>query len=302
MFGRRKRAARHAFSQLDALEQRVDLLLLNQGRLLAAQNRSNPSTKLRDHEFKVFSQWGEDGILQRLVSVIPIRHRTFIEFGVEDFREANCRFLLEKDDWRGCVLDGSAENISRLRSRPIFWRHHLSAEAAFITRENIQGLLEKSGFDHELGILSIDLDGNDYHILEALSSWRPCIIVIEYNAVFGRDRAITVPYDPTFSRWKAHYSGLFTGCSLGAAAHLADRMGYALVGTNSCGNNAFFVRRDLVNPQVEVLAVEEAFTDSLFHDSRAEDGSMSHLTGEARLAAIRGLPVLNVITGGMEPL
>jgi len=302
MFGRRAHAARRASSQLGALEQSVDLLLLNPGRLLATQNRANPSTRLQDHEFKVFSQWGEDGILQRLVSVIPIRHRTFIEFGVEDFREANCRFLLEKDNWSGFVLDGSQEHIARLRSRPIFWRHHVAAEAAFITRENISGLLAKSGFDHELGILSIDLDGNDYHILEALSEWRPCIIVIEYNAVFGCDRAITVPYDAAFTRWRAHFSGLFTGCSLAAAAHLAERMGYALVGTNSAGNNAFFVRRDLVTPQVEVLTVAEAFTDSVFHDSRAQDGSMSHLVGTARLAAIRGLPVLNVVTGQVEPL
>jgi len=302
MFGRRRRAARTLASQLDALRLTMDQVLLNQGRLLAAQNRENSSRRLQDHEFKVFSQWGEDGILQRLVSVIPIRHRTFIEFGVEEFREANCRLLLEKDNWRGFVMDGSTENIERLRSRPTFWQHHLLAEAAFITRENVCDLLEKSGFDRDLGILSIDLDGNDYHILEALSGWRPGILVMEYNAVFGSDRAITVPYDPAFTRWKAHSSGLFTGCSLGAAAHLADRRGYALVGTNSSGVNAFFVRRDLVNDHVEVLSVEEAFTDSLFRDSRGPDGSMTHLAGGARLAAIRGLPVLNVITGRTEPL
>lgn len=160
---------------------------------------------------------------------------------------------------------------------------------------------KRSGFDHELGILSIDLDGNDRHTLETLSSWRPCIIVIEDNTVFGRDRAITMPYDAASSRWQAHSSGLFVGCCRGAAVHLADRMGYALVATTSCGNNAFFVRRDLVAPQVEVLTVAEAFTDAFCHECRAKDGSMSHCIGAARPAAIRGVPGRTVITGQIEP-
>ena len=80
-----------------------DEIKINQGVILAQFNLHKRSTNIQDYEFKVFSQWGEDGILQHLTSVIEIPQKTFIEFGVEDFSESNCRFLLMKDNWRGFV-------------------------------------------------------------------------------------------------------------------------------------------------------------------------------------------------------
>lgn len=277
-------------------------LLLNQGRIWLALGESKTSPRLHDHEFRVFSQWGEDGILQYLIRSLPITHRTFIEFGVEDFIESNCRFLMMNDNWSGFVIDGSPENIRRLEQAPFFWKHDLRGVAAFITRENINELLAQSGFEPEVGILSIDLDGIDYHVLEALHGWRPAILVCEYNAVFGPQRKITVPYEPDFVRGHKHSSHLYAGASLGALAHAAGRKGYALVGTNSAGNNAFFVRQDLVNDRVQVLSVEDAFTPSRFREAKDAAGNLTFARGEERLALIRGLPVLNVETGQIEPL
>ena len=111
-------------------------------------------------------------IIQYLSNAIELNHKTFIEFGVEDFTEANCRFLLMKDNWSGFVIDGSPSNIVRIKKSYFYWRHHLLAVNAFITRDNINHLLAKSGFDKDLGILSIDLDGNDYFILEAVNAVR----------------------------------------------------------------------------------------------------------------------------------
>lgn len=223
-----------------------------------------------------------------------------MEFGVEDFSESNCRFLMMKDDWRGFVIDGSSSNIDRLRASNYYWKHDLEARCSFITRENIDRLLSESGFDRDLGILSIDLDGVDYHVLEAITSFDPRILICEFNALFGAERTVTVPYRPDFDRNTAHFSNLYWGASLRAFNDLAEDRGYALVGTNSAGNNAFFVRKTLIGEHLDILDVEEAFSQPNFRESRNEDGSLSFLRGDARKSAIKGLPVLNTESGELE--
>jgi hypothetical protein len=283
------------------VQRQFDELKLNQGRMLSGLNRTSLSSSLRDHEFKVFSQWGEDGIIQFLTSVVPIQHRTFIEFGVEDFTEANCRFLLMKDNWRGFVIDGSEKNVQSVQNSYFYWQYDLRAVCAFITRENINELLDRSGFDEDLGLLSVDIDGVDYWVLEAIARYRPRILIVEYNSVFGSERAISVPYCPTFRRTERHYSNLYFGASLSAFSRLAGARGYALVGTNSTGSNAFFVRSDVLPMQVRSLSVSEAFTYSNVRESRDEQGRLSLLAGKARMEAIKGCPVIDVATGQEEP-
>ena len=293
---------RQSVATIDESSRKLDELKVSQGVLLAGLNERKHSTNLKHYEFKVFSQWGEDGIIQRLANVIEIKEKTFIEFGVEDFSESNCRFLLMKDNWSGFVIDGSARNISRLKQSDVYWKHDLSAVDAFITKDNINDLLAKSRFGKELGILSIDLDGNDYYVLEAIEFFSPRILICEYNAVFGVSRRISVPYDPSFVRGEKHFSCLYYGASLGAIKHAAMKKGYSLVGTNTAGNNAFFVRNDLLNDKVAVLDCEEAFTPSKFRESRDHEGRITFISGDARLDLIKGLPVLNVETGAMEEL
>jgi hypothetical protein len=293
---------RLAVSEVQESRERFDELKMNQGIILATLNQAKHSSNLKDYEFKVFSQWGEDGILQCLTSAIEIPEKTFIEFGVESFFESNCRFLMMKDNWRGFVMDGSAANIARLRKSYFYWKYELSAVDAFITSENINELLAKSGFGPDLGILSIDIDGNDFHVLEAIEAFSPRILICEYNAVFGPSRQITVPYDAGFVRTEVHHSNLYYGASLGAIVFLANKKGYSLVGTNSAGNNAFFVRNDLMVPQFPALTAEDGFTQSRFRESRAADGNLTYVSGGARLKLIQGLPVVNVETGAIDEL
>jgi hypothetical protein len=292
---------RGGFQNIWRMSERLDELKISQGSILSALNETRNSTNLSDYEFKVFSQWGEDGIVQYLSRAIEIRHKTFIEFGVENFMEANCRFLLMKDNWSGYVIDGSSTNIATLKHAYFYWKYQIDAVTAFITRDNINDLLAKSGFDDDLGILSIDIDGNDYFILEAMSAVRPRIIICEYNAVFGT-RKISVPYEPDFFRTKKHYSNLYWGASLSAMTFLANRKGYSLVGTNSNGCNAFFVRDDLLNGKVQVLTAEQAYFPSKIRESRDRHGNLSYLSGDDRLKALKGLRVLNVETEAVEEL
>ena len=286
-------------TRLLGLDRRIDELAVNQGRMLAAALRQLALPSLSDYEFKVFSQWGEDGILQFLTSRLDIPNRTFIEFGVEDFYESNCRFLLVKDIWSGFVIDGSERNVARIRKSDFYWRYPLQAVASFITRENVAHLLEQSGFDKDLGILSVDIDGVDYHVLEALGNWRPRILVVEYNGVFGAQRAVTVPYAADFQRTARHASNLYYGASLPAFMHLVEPRGYALVGINSVGSNAFFVRRDLLNEHVRAVSLQSCYRTSCFREGRNADGELTFTSGDARRGPIAHLPLLDVASGEM---
>lgn len=280
----------------------LEEMAINQGRLLAAQNEGRACSTLDGYSFKVFSQWGEDGIIQHLVNSLPIRNRTFIEFGVEDFSEANCRFLMMKDNWSGMVIDGSQSNIDSIMSRYWFWRFDLRAECAFIDRDNIGDLLARSGFDRDLGILSVDIDGVDYFVLEKVTDWRPAIIIVEYNPVFGYDRALTVPYDPSFYRTRAHSSNLYYGANLPAFDHLLAPRGYSLVGVNQQRSNAFFVRNELLNDRVAQVQVADVAQDSTFRESRDDSGRLTYASMAQRRSTIGHLPVLDIATGRQVPL
>lgn len=252
--------------------------------------------RLSDAEFKVFSQFGDDGIIQYLIHVLGVEPRTFVEFGVEDYSEANTRFLLLNDNWRGLILDGSAENMETLRSEDLYWRHELTAVTAFIDRDNINRLLTENGFSGPLGILSVDIDGNDYWVWERIDCVDPTIVIAEYNSVFGPNHAVSVPYDPHFVRSRAHYSHLFWGCSLKALCLLAERKGYAFVGCNSHGNNSYFVKRSALGP-LRPLSAEEGFVESRFRESRDPAGKLTYLGGEQRRREIREQEVIDVASG-----
>ena len=302
MFDRMKEAVRRSARTILKAEERFDDLRIMHGGMAADLNRAKTSKQLQDYEFKVFSQWGEDGILQRLIECLEIKNHTFIEFGVEDFYESNCRYLMVNNNWAGFVLDGSRSNINRLRNSYFYWKYQLDTACSFITRGNINRLLASSGFDRDLGILSIDIDGVDYHVFEAITEFNPRIVILEYNAVFGSERKITVPYADDFRRTKSHYSNLYFGASLAALTHLANRKGYTLVGTTSAGVNAFFVRNDLMNDSLESHTAGSAFTLSRARESRDQQGNLTFLGGEDRIALIQGLPVYNVETGQTEVL
>jgi hypothetical protein len=280
----------------------IQALRIAQGRILAELNRAKPPQPLNESEFQVFSQWGEDGIIQKLIQHVPVKHRTFIEFGVEDFVEANCRFLMVNNHWRGYVLDGSEAGIAQVNKAEWLSRHELRAASGMVTRENINALLLASEFDADLGLLSIDVDGIDYWLFEALTAYSPRILVVEYNSLFGPTRKISVPYDATFRRREKHYSDLYFGASLAAWHHLAGQRGYALVGAESAGVNAFFVRRDLLGDQLRPVAVDEVFVDSQVRQSRDRDGKLDLLPLRAHATTLSGLPVINVESGAEERL
>jgi len=288
--------------ELNAVRGEIDSLKILAAQPLIQKIRNDISiTSLRDVEFKVFSQFGDDGIIQYLIHRLAPLPDSFVEFGVENYRESNTRFLLLNNNWRGAVLDGSQSCVDQIRGDEIYWRHTLTAKCAWITRDNINDLIRGAGFSGEIGLLNIDIDGNDYWVWEKSDVVDPVITIVEYNSIFGPDLAVTIPYDPKFNRHRSHFSGQFWGASLSALAILAKRKGYSFIGCNSAGNNAYFVRSNKID-NLPVLTPQQAFVDARWRDSRDKKGKLTHLTGAERLQPIAHMEVYDLKQDKLAPL
>jgi hypothetical protein len=271
------------------------------GQQEARARRGITPGSLADVEFRVFSQFGDDGIIEFLASIASDVPQSFVEFGVGDYTESNTRFLLMNRHWRGLICDGNRRLAARIRKDPVAWQNGLTVVDEFVTRDNINAIVERHGFTGPIGLLSIDLDGNDYYLWEALTAVSPSIVVMEYNAVFGPEAAVTVPYDAAFQRFAGHYSGLYWGASLRALQAMAARKGLEFLGCNSAGNNAYFVAPSIASRVPPALRAG-AFVDARFRDSRGERGELTGLSGESRLELIGALPVVDVASGRTHAL
>ncbi len=301
LFGPLKRL-RKRYEIISDLALRVDNLQKAVGRIELRLVQGVPPTGrcLREHEFQVFSQWGEDGIIQHLVRTVDIARRVFVEFGVQDYRESNTRFLLQHDNWTGLVMDSSERDIARIKAEPLYFRYNLRAECTFITRENINDLLTGFGYTGDIGLLSIDVDGNDYWIWEAVTTATPRIVICEYDSLMGPDRAVATPYDASFVREKAHSSFLYGGASITALTNLGARKGYSLVGSNSNGNNLFFVRNDVLG-SLRPCSPAEAYVRAQFRNSRDPDGHLTFLSFDEARRVIAHMPLVDLDAGTTIP-
>lgn len=278
------------------------LKLLAGAQLLVAHKASYHNVKnIQETEFSVFSQWGDDGIIQYLIHTIDIRNKTFIEFGVQNYLEANTRFLLMNNNWEGLVIDGSEKNVDFIKNDTISCNYSINACARFITKENLNALIKENGFEGEIGILHIDVDGNDYWFWEELNVVNPEIVIMEYNSVLGNKYPITVPYKSNFYVTNEHYSNLYFGATLKALNHLAQKKGYTLVGSNSHGNNAYFVRNDRM-AGLTPMSVEDAYVACKFRQNRDEKGVLTLKKDSEMIKQCGELSVVNVETGETCPL
>ena len=185
--------------------------------------------------------------------------------------------MLQNNCWKGLIIDSSKENINFIKNQNYYWRYALSAEAAFVTKENINKIIKKYEFKEDIGLLSIDIDGNDYWIWEEISIIKPDILVIEYNSLFGIEKNLTLKYEENFMRpAKGIYKCLY-GASLKALKTLSNKKGYSLVAVNSNGNNAFFVKNKILNDKVYERDLSECFKENTFKEKINSKGEISNL-------------------------
>ena len=221
--------------------------------------RSTVQLEIQQHEYRVISQHREDGIIDHLLDTVGVSNGTFVEFGFA-INECNCMNLVLNRDFSGLFIDGSEQVCSDATAALLCLnKPKVNVVNAFLSIENINPIITDKGPTGEIDVLSVDIDGNDYWLWSAIDVVNPRIVVAEYNASFGDQRAITIPYDPEFVRYERHSSGFYHGASLAALHRLGSRKGYQLVGCDFTGVNAFFVRDDLMTPAIKAVSVADAF-------------------------------------------
>lgn len=225
----------------------------------------NPK-KLNRFEYQVFSQNGEDGIINEIFKRIGTTNRFFVEFGAEDGFENNTLNLLVKG-WSGSWMEGGEGHVKNINTKfkDLIEKNRLKVFQAFITKENIEDLLKKGQVPKELDLLSIDIDGNDYWVWQAIQKYQPRLVVIEYNSLFRPDTKWVMKYNPEHI-WN---QTCYAGASLKSLELLGSQKGYKLVACDFLGVNAFFVRKDLVKDKfLAPYTAENHYEPPRFHLSR----------------------------------
>ncbi|WP_320674559.1 hypothetical protein [Prochlorococcus sp. MIT 1341] len=211
---------------------------------------------------KPIAQNNEETIIKRLLFRYDVP-KVFIEFGFSGW-EFNCASLTKT--WQGLLLDGDEYNT---KIANIIFKKNITSKKIWLNLETLSTIKEWAS-GKEIGILSVDVDGNDYWFIQNLIDISPSILIAEYNSSFGL-RPITVPYDPDFNREEKHPTWTYYGASLKAITKLMKKNGYSLIEIDTSGVNCFFVRDDLITSNDLILEPETSFREKLFMDgSRSE--------------------------------
>jgi len=220
--------------------------------------RGLPVPSIFDTGFRIFSQFDEDGILLFLFAVLGTKSKTFVDIGSGDgVIGSNCANLAINFGWHGLFIDGEQRRIDQgiefYSRHPDTWAHSPKFVCAMVNGENVNTVIQGSGFGGKVDLLSIDIDGNDYWVWDALECIQPRVVIVETHVEFGY-RDIVVPYDPNYV-----YPGLhpdYHGASPVAMVKLANRKGYRLVGSNRLGFNTIYIRNEEGADVVPTVSVE----------------------------------------------
>ena len=291
------------FKKLRIKKTLINNLKINIGLNNLIQNRKSYSyvKDVRECEVKIFSQNGEDGIIDYLINQLKINDPNFIEIGVGDYEEANSRFLYEKYHRNGLIIDCESNLKKKVLSNINSWKGNINIVEEFVTSENIQNILKKNA-NFEVDIFSLDVDGIDYWLVEKISNNFSKIFISEYNAVFGDKFDISVPNISNFNRSNYHYSTLCYGMSLRALIRIMKLKGYYFVGTNSLRNNAFFVNNEYSKekffPNLDVDSNKIIHhTNSVIRESRNKNGELNYLPVTQRLNEIKDCEIIDFSDG-----
>jgi hypothetical protein len=238
-----------------AVLQATQVELIQRYRQLAREGRYLPT--INEAGFRVFSDTDEDGILLYLFALVGSPTRRLVDLGAASHTASNTANLILNHGWTGLLVDGAPDSVDA--GRAFFAGHPMTRawppriECAFVTAENVNDVLCRNEIVGDIDLLSIDIDGMDFWIWKAIDVVTPRVVVVEYQDIAGWDRAVTVPYSPTFRVTDYpvnRESNDYAGASLPAMVTLGREKGYRLVGANRLGYNAFFVHEGLASREL----------------------------------------------------
>lgn len=217
-----------------------------------------------DVEFRNFSQNGEDGILWYIFSIIGTTNKKCVEICAGDGTQCNCSNLIINHGWTGILFDGSEENISKgkifFRNHPDTFTYPPNLVNAWITKENVNELIISNGIKGDIDLLSLDIDGVDYWIWDAIDVISPRVVIAEIQAIWRDERSVTVPYSSDFKTQYVNGFGVYSGASLPAFVKLARKKGYRLIGCQRYGFNAVFLRNDIAQDFLPEIPANSCFS------------------------------------------
>ncbi len=254
-------------------------------------------TNLNDLDYKVFSQNGEDGILDYLLFQLKINKPKFLEIGVGDYSEANTRFIFDRCSPKGTIVDCIEDFENKIKKNIKLWRGELNIIEKNINSENIEDIIKNQKIFSNLDLLSLDIDGIDYWVLEKLPKNFSKIAVLEFNPIFGSKFKVTVPNIKNFNRNNYHYSNLCFGMSLVALVELMKKKNFYFLGTNLFKNNAFFVSNEFDKKEYfQNLKVDnlENHINANFTESRDFKGNLNYIIGEKKLEEIKDCKLIDL--------
>ena len=264
--------------------------------LLVISKKYKNITRLEQSECKIFSQNGEDGILDFITSMLKIERPNFIEIGVGTYVEANTRFIYDRFSPKGIIIDAEKDLKNKVFSNINPWKGDLRVIEEKISTENINNIIS-TNCDFAIDIFSLDIDSIDYWVIDKLKPNISKIFVAEYNAVFGSTLEVTTPNLKNFNRQEYHYSHLCFGMSLKALINIMKKKNFYFIGTNSVRNNAFFISNDYpIDQYFKNLKIEDInyYVDSNIRESRDIKGNLNYLSGEKKLIEIYDCEVVDL--------
>lgn len=206
---------------------------------LATINSSTTEAKpkLTDFAYNTYSQWGEDGIIEKIFNIIGTTSKIAVEFGAHDgFYCSNTALLWSTQDWNGILIEGDPNKVQRLRHNVAPYNCLVIQEYVGIdNKNNLDALLKKHNVPINIDLISIDIDSNDYYVFESIQL-RPRVFIVEHNPTLPATLDLYQPYDSTFSNHGY-------GCSVAALDRIAKTKGYSLICITD--TNVFFVQNEL---------------------------------------------------------
>ena len=253
---------------------------------------------IQEVDFKIFSQNGEDGIIDYLLyklKLIP-NSTNFVEIGVGDYRESNTRFIYNRFHPKGLIIDCIDKMEEKVKPHINLWKGDLRVCNKKVNSKNINEILNRHG-TFEIDLFSIDIDGIDYWIIKELKKNISKIFIAEFNPVFGSNLKVTVPNIEGFDRTEYHYSNLCYGMSLRALIDLMDEKNFYFIGTNLQKMNAFFISKDFKKEEFfKKIHIKDlkSYTNSNIRDSRDKNFNLNFLSGDNKIKEIGDCEVINL--------
>ena len=249
----------------EALNQQIQQTILGQHHAAFRQNII-PYDDIGDAGFRCNSQFEEDGIILYVLAAIGMKTRSVVEMCCGDGAECMATNLILHHGYKGYLFEGSDRNFPKaqafFRSKKDCLLNQPQLTKAWITRDNVNDLLRNAGASGEIDVFSLDMDGNDYWIWDAITEISPRLCVFEIHNLIPGDLSLTVPYSDSFD----YLSGegdrqWFRSVSLEAMRKLSASKGYRLIGAHKHGFNVFFLRNDIapdIFPEVSIESIQQA--------------------------------------------